>query len=170
MNIEKSMNRLAYTIAKGNKPNQTDVAAFNDIVEWINLAKEERLSRNHHFSKIAVIYYCDLLQRYSWDKFLAEKEIQQLLEQPLKDHYERFRTLMNIKEWYDAASIFGLNMEHVLNGKTPKEIEAIKNTDRQIIKENQKELLKSLNPWGEKEITNKLNDFLSELLIRYENK
>ena len=36
----KAINRLAYTISNGNKPNATDVEALNQLIEYINKEKQ----------------------------------------------------------------------------------------------------------------------------------
>lgn len=37
----KSINRLAYTISKGNKPNASDMEALNDIIDHVNKENEK---------------------------------------------------------------------------------------------------------------------------------
>lgn len=50
----KAINRLAYTISKGNKPNANDVKALNEIIEYVNKEKERELDNNMLFAKLYV--------------------------------------------------------------------------------------------------------------------
>ena len=48
----KSLNRLIYTITKGNKPNDTDVQALNEIIKYVNQENERQLKNHHLFAKL----------------------------------------------------------------------------------------------------------------------
>ena len=50
----KAINRLAYTISNGNKPNATDVEALNQLIEYINKEKQRELNNNILFAKLYV--------------------------------------------------------------------------------------------------------------------
>ena len=50
----KSINRLAYTISKGNKPNASDMEALNEIIDYVNKEKERELRNNKLFAKLYV--------------------------------------------------------------------------------------------------------------------
>ena len=50
----KAINRLAYTISNGNKPNATDVEALNQLIGYINKEKQRELNNNILFAKLYV--------------------------------------------------------------------------------------------------------------------
>lgn len=50
----KAINRLAYTISKGNKPNANDAAALNEIIDYVNKEKERELDNNMLFAKLYI--------------------------------------------------------------------------------------------------------------------
>jgi len=172
MQIDKSMNRLAYTIAKGNKPNQTDANAFNEVVDWINFVKEERLARNHHFCKMTMYVYNQLLLHYEGSNITAEKEIQNILKEPLKGHYERFKLNMDMFRLNDF-----FNHYEFKDTVKPQSIETLRevykeNSDKAkdpVISDSFAKFMKE-HMFSNEAITEKLNNFLSELLVRYENK
>lgn len=59
----KAINRLAYTISKGNKPNASDMEALNDIIDYVNKEKERELNNNRLFAKLYVnVFKNDLIR------------------------------------------------------------------------------------------------------------
>ena len=50
----KAINRLAYTISNGNKPNATDVEALNELIDYVNKEKVRELNNNMLFAKLYV--------------------------------------------------------------------------------------------------------------------
>lgn len=67
--FEKALNRLEYTISKGNKPNETDVNAFNDIIRWNNLIEAKTVNNNKLFAKLYIIRLVKELRYYKGDVF-----------------------------------------------------------------------------------------------------
>lgn len=50
----KAINRLAYTISNGNKPNATDAEALNELIDYVNKEKVRELNNNMLFAKLYV--------------------------------------------------------------------------------------------------------------------
>ena len=50
----KAINRLIYTISNGNKPNQTDVDALNDVIKYYNSERERQFTNNRLFAKLYI--------------------------------------------------------------------------------------------------------------------
>ena len=48
----KSLDRLIYTITKGHKPNDTDIEALNNIIQYVNKENERQLKNHHLFAKL----------------------------------------------------------------------------------------------------------------------
>ena len=59
----KAINRLAYTISNGNKPNTSDVEALNQLIDYVNKEKERELNNNRLFAKLYVnVFKNDLIK------------------------------------------------------------------------------------------------------------
>jgi len=52
---------LSFTISKGNKPNQKDVDAFNEIIRNLKLSEQETVQENLLFSKLYIFPLSELL-------------------------------------------------------------------------------------------------------------
>lgn len=61
MKLKPALVRLHYTISNGNKPNQSDVDAFNSVLDHINKTQEETIQENILFAKL----YAYLLGKYT---------------------------------------------------------------------------------------------------------
>lgn len=118
MNLIDAIKRLSYTTANGYKSNQKDVDALNIVIEWINREKEKKVNYNTYFGKLVISYYIDLIQHYDWDNLMTEKVIQEMLDKPIKEYYERFKNVMNTKAYIDTANILGIDLDNIHEGKT----------------------------------------------------
>ena len=59
----KAINRLAYTISNGNKPNASDVEALNQLIDYVNKEKQRELNNNRLFAKLYVnVFKNDLIK------------------------------------------------------------------------------------------------------------
>ena len=85
MKIQDAIKRLSFTISKSNKPNETDAAALNRIIDDLNAAREENLQNHILFAKL----YCVMLTKGSMHYGTMEesnKIINSDLKQPLEYH------------------------------------------------------------------------------------
>ena len=58
----RALNRLAYTISNGNKPNASDVEALNQLIDYVNKEKQRELNNNRLFAKLYVnVFKNDLI-------------------------------------------------------------------------------------------------------------
>lgn len=59
----KAINRLAYTISNGHKPNASDVEALNQLIDYVNKEKQRELNNNRLFAKLYVnVFKNDLIK------------------------------------------------------------------------------------------------------------
>ena len=64
MKTKEAVSRLSYTIAKGNKPNETDKVALNALIKFINNSDKEVVQENLLFAKLYTIVLSDFLLNY----------------------------------------------------------------------------------------------------------
>lgn len=176
MNLLQAIKRLSYTTSNGHKANDKDVDALNSLIEWINREKEYRISTQWHFAKVTVWMYINLLIYHKGDNQKCEREIQEVLEKPIKHWYNHFTKEMNRHEFNRSCEFLGMQDDYyddIDNGVLDIEkIQSQYQNTKEVLSsiENQELLLKSLSAWENKEIYNKLNHFLSELLNKYSDK
>ena len=74
MKLSDAFNRLRFTLSKGNKPNQTDIDAFNEIGKYFALHQKDIIQDNLLFAKLYAFTLSELLTYYS-DVDFANKEL-----------------------------------------------------------------------------------------------
>ena len=60
-----AFNRLGFTLSKGNKPNNTDLEAFNFLVEIFNKTIEKTTQENRLFAKLYILTLKDYTAKYN---------------------------------------------------------------------------------------------------------
>ena len=118
-NIDQNIKRLSFTLSKGNKPNQTDIEAFNGVVEWINTYKTDVLNNNKLFAKLYILFLKQHIEKFETDIFdqIPQKELSRLLDLPLENYYIAFTKALN-----DSGRYRILREKGVEIGKHPKEM------------------------------------------------
>jgi len=177
MTIEKAMQRMFWRIQNGKfEPNENDLQSITFIAEWINREKQIRINQNRYFGKILIYTLMREIDFFE-DSNLAEVKIHDILNHPINYWYDRFRLLCVTRELTINLEILGI--DHITkiwdrnkdnNGYL--DVEKIqqegKESDR-LLNENKEALIKSINLWSQKEVNDKLNNFISELLNEYGN-
>lgn len=135
----KAIERLAFTITKQNKPNQTDLDALKTLVEWIDNSKKQEIRNNYLFAKMYVYNFVHEVLHYK-DSFnfnygKSQKKIHEILEMPLNKNIEIAREKINAHEYQLFAIEKGISQKFV---RSSEEIES----DQKIISENESEFLK----------------------------
>ena len=82
MILKEAVKRLSFTISKGNKPNQNDVEAFNEVIRNLKLSEQETVQENLLFAKLYTFTLSELLSYYT-DIDMANKEINRILSEPM---------------------------------------------------------------------------------------
>jgi len=82
MKLSDAFNRLRFTLSKGNKPNQTDIDAFNEIGKYFALHQKDIIQDNLLFAKLYAFTLSELLTYYS-DVDFANKELNKVLSEPI---------------------------------------------------------------------------------------
>ena len=86
--IEKDIKRLAFTISKGNKPNQNDAEALNGVIEYVNDEKKRHINNYHLFAKLFVNVLRNDLIRNDYDYRLITNSLDMVLRMDLEEHIE----------------------------------------------------------------------------------
>lgn len=59
MKLQDSIKRIRYTLSKQNKPNTTDVEAFNSILQELDFLQISKVENNRPFAKLLILYLKD---------------------------------------------------------------------------------------------------------------
>lgn len=125
--FDKALDRLEYTIAKGNKPNNNDVNAFNDIVRWNNLIEAKTVFNNKLFAKLYILFLTKTLRYYNSNIFNLTNinlDLHRKLDTDLDMFYFAFREDLihrQLGELMDKWKNEGMSQEQIL--KEQKEFE-----------------------------------------------
>ena len=168
MKVKEALNRLAFTIQKQNKPNATDIEAFNEIVKWISTSNEKIVNDNLLFAKLYLVVLKEFSNHYQSVDF-ANKEISKELSKPLGFHIERLKQQLNsieLNEYFKSLNLKptwgeGLYKNEIIdNIKLNKEV--FKNVDLNLLEE-------TFNTWDNDSIIAHTNYSVNELFNKYKN-
>ena len=121
MKLKEAFDRLRFTLTKQNKPNSTDIEAFNEIGKYFALHQKDIIQDNLLFAKLYAFTLSELLTYYS-DIDFANKEINKILSEPICIEKLRLsiRT-MELRNYFAQRKI----LDPFLKTKTVKELEEI---------------------------------------------
>lgn len=115
MKLSDSVKRVRFTIAKGNKPNETDIEAFNVICGHLQKDQEETIQENLLFAKLYTYLLGKLTPHYN-DVNEANKHLNKILQQPMG-------YLTNILEMeLRAMEVRQVIPDPILNGLPPDKV------------------------------------------------
>jgi len=121
MILKEAVKRLSFTISKGNKPNQNDVDAFNEIIRNLKLSEQETLQENLLFAKLYTFTLSELLAYYT-DIEMANKEINKILSEPMAiEKLQLSLRRMELQNYFNRKKI----LDPFLKNKTANELEEI---------------------------------------------
>ena len=87
---DKAIERLAYTITKQNKPNQTDLDSLKVIAEFVEKSKKQEITNNYLFAKMYVYSFLHEISYYneSFDTNYAfsQRKLNSVLKMSLEDN------------------------------------------------------------------------------------
>ena len=116
MKTSEALKRLHFTISKGNKPNNIDIEALNQIIRDQKKQAEETTKEHYLFAKL----YAVMLRvntEFHGDVVKANKVVNKILSDPLEYHLERLLPVLkhqNLSNYFESKSIFDplLNKEN----------------------------------------------------------
>ena len=161
MITKEAINRLSYTISKGNKPNETDKVALNALIKFINNSDKEVVQENLLFAKLYTIVLSDFLLNYR-DINFANKQLNKELSTPLEFHIQileqRLKTF-EVENYFKSKGI----VDPLL---TDDNFEKYKHLFPSV---NSREFAESFDHWDYENVVSHLNRNINESLITYKN-
>ena len=140
MKIQDAVQRLSYTISKGNKPNETDKIALNKVIHDLNANASQTVQENYLFAKLYALVLSDFIKHYQ-DVDFANKQINTELSRPIGYHLELLRLQLNQMEMNNFWKSNGI-VDPLLNETNHKDYKHLfPNIDV-------KKMLETMETWG----------------------
>ena len=120
MTTKDAINRLSYTVSKQNKPNQTDVLALNQLINYVNKTDKEIVQDNAMFGKLYTFALSEFLKHYT-DIDFANKQLNKELTAPIEYHLAQFQQRLKDLEVHKLLKEKGI-VDPFIIGKSIDEI------------------------------------------------
>jgi len=163
--IYNNIDRIKYTLTKGNKANIKDFEALNGIIDYANKEKERLLTNNHLFAKLYISLFTRGIEKSNGNYQKIADELREPLKMPLETIYDNFHQQMNSTEFENIINILGMTDKHPAL-RTEEENE----NDKKIINENIGELTKALSHYNKEDVFNRLNNVMNNLIEDYDTR
>jgi hypothetical protein len=138
---DKAIERLAFTITKQNKPNQTDLESLKIIAEFIENSKKKEITDSYLFAKMyvynfihEVMYYNE---SYEYNYKFSQQKLHNVLSDTLENTIKIAMSKLNTHEYQLLIENLGMTANHFVI----RNLEQIEN-DKQITENNKEILLK----------------------------
>jgi len=132
MKTKEALSRLAFTIQKQNKPNATDVEAFNKIVWFVNESIETNPNKNICFAKL-YIYNLIHYVKYYQSIDIAQQKLHQVLDLDIESLYSDLMNELNNTELSEICKMGVLDFPLLKQGIETFDLETTKaNTNAMI--------------------------------------
>jgi hypothetical protein len=121
MKLKQAFDRLKFTISKQNKPNATDIEAFNKLAEYFDKQNTDVIQENLLFAKLYAFVLSEFTNHYT-DLDRANKEVNKILSEPidLRIEYLLIKAKeMELRNYFQRKRI----LDPFLKDKTVKELE-----------------------------------------------
>lgn len=128
MKIKEAFSRLGFTLSKQNKPNQTDVDAFNKIIDVFKSTEEKTVTDNLLFAKLYAHVLQKLTEQYN-DADFANKQLNKLLSEPMSFREEMLLRQLKFTELHKCFS------DPILKDKNEEELRETFRTHKKFEKE-----------------------------------
>ena len=94
MKLNDAIKRLWFTFSKRNKPNDTDVMAYNELMLYLQKVQKETIQNNLLFAKLYTFLLTDFAKKFT-DLDHANKELNKILAEPFEIRIEFLKTQAN---------------------------------------------------------------------------
>ena len=161
MKTSEALKRLHFTISKGNKPNNIDVEALNQIIRDQKKQAEETTKEHYLFAKLYAVVLRSNTE-FHGDIVKANKVVNDILSSPLEDQLQRLLLVLkgqNLSNYFESKSIF----DPLLNKEN---FETYKKLFPQISKEG---IDYSFNAWDMDNLTAHFQFTVNQSLINFKN-
>ncbi len=146
MKLRDAVSRCRFTIANGNKPNETDVEAYNMILDYLAKTQEKTVQDNLLFAKLYAFLLENLVQ-LKYDVNLANKQINKILSEPMS---LRIQLLTMQLQQMEVTQVFA---DPILEGKSGEELKEIFKRYPKF----EKDFLSCYDWWNEETVASELN-------------
>jgi hypothetical protein len=104
MKVKEALQRLGFTLSKQNKPNNTDIEAFNKILWFVNESIEQNPNRNICFAKLYIWFFIHNIKAYQCID-LAQKRIHDVLDLDIEHLYTQLNDELNHVDLMDLIKV-----------------------------------------------------------------
>ena len=132
MKTKEALSRLAFTIQKQNKPNATDVEAFNKLLWFVNESIETNPNKNICFAKLYIynlIHYVKFYQSID----IAQQKLHQVLDLDIESLYIDLMNELNNTELSELCKKGVLDFPLLKQGIETFDIETTKQNTNAMI-------------------------------------
>lgn len=158
MKLKEAFNRLRFTISSKNKPNDTDVEAFNKLTEYLQKVQNETVQENLLFAKLFTFLLENLVIRYN-NVDEAHKQLNKILSEPMQHRIAMLTMQLKNSE---VTQVF---KDPILEGKNEEQL-------REIFSRNNKfeqDFLTCWDFWDEDNVTSHLNQSINLSIHNYKD-
>lgn len=168
MKLEDALKRLHFTISKGNKPNQTDIECFNEIIEFFEMTTQKAVRDNLLFAKLYTFLLREFTNYYT-DIDFANKEINRLLSKPLESQINFLVMQLKDMEYRNYFNRKGI-LDPFLKTKNAAELEEIHERYKHTLPQlDINEFLKCGNNWNFESVKYQLENSINLSLHNLKN-
>jgi hypothetical protein len=132
MTVKESLNRLAYTIGKQNRPNAIDAEAFNKVIWFVNESIETNPNRNICFAKLYIWNLIHHIKCYQ-SVDLAQQKLHQVLDLDIESLYTELMNELNNTELWDLIKKDRSNIDAIKLGLQTFDLETVKQNTNSMI-------------------------------------
>lgn len=150
MKLKEAVSRCKFTIANGNKPNQTDIEAYNMILDFLHKTQEKTVHDNLLFAKLFSFLLENLVIKYN-DVNEAHKQINSILSEPMN---VRVQMLTMQLQQMEVTQVFA---DPILKGKSGDELKEIFKRYPKF----EKDFITCFEWWTEENVTSHLNSSIN---------
>lgn len=175
MRIKDSIQRLGWRLLesvkknKGFLPNENDIQAFNNIVEYYTLEKKDNQKNNELCFKMYLWHRVEMMKHYNSDVFdeIPQRKLVEALYKNSDVYIKKLTDFLNNRE-YNVLTVdlpYSDKPHYLLNSEQKKEI-----TKRiRDIQKNNPEFLKAVkgNIWNEEDVRDNIVAEFNQLLFNY---
>lgn len=146
MKLNQAFSRLRFTLSKGNKPNESDIEAFNKICEVFALSEKSTLEDNQHYGKLYTWILTKFVPHYG-NADEANGHLNRILETP-------FPVLIKLLTMeLKAMELRQVFRDEFLKTKSPEETKEVFERYPQFANE----FSESWDSWDEENVISHLN-------------
>lgn len=118
MKLKDAISRYRFQVTNGNKPNETDIQAFNVITEHLQQTQEKIIQDNLLFAKLYTLTLEKLTGTYN-DVDFANKRLNDILSEPMNLRIECLTSVLKVVE---VTQVFA---DPILSEKSGEELKVV---------------------------------------------